>query len=1236
MMVVGLLAALFLIVSAYIALARFDNLTLQSTQQAQAVDQVVQSLTSVVLSAIREAWADGDGNLLAGGREDPNGSVVRKGYLDVDVPGYEGSRFLAGPAPVRDVQLSLPTDGFGQLRCYRQTVSSFDDTEAPRHVRLREFAGQPGLLLEDATDGADAELDPNDVIRNARRPFMDADADGIPDSFFVGTSSLTDIANAVAGKPARAPGGEFDPSAIGDPNSDPLAAMWLRFDGQARYEVAVKVVSNGGMVALASPGDAQSYHVWNRQFVTEMFNWVKHPRDTNRLTYNAWANARFQELAAQAGAVEAFLRNRGGVLATYAEYLGRGVPEVLRLLEDPRYGFFYTFVPTNQWASAQPTLYQRFNLATLDKQGAANEWNLWRFGSGLDPDAFNYWFAGLGEPDPRKYYFPRQHITTISYSDELAREIDPQAPADPNNPDALGIYPGQPKFYLGQIAAAFDQNGYFVEEAGQAIIRRLAKYYYEMLSDYDGWGDDTNVDSDGPVPAPCWSVVSPRQQAMMLAVNTVAFAAPRSPTRPGFIDAVWYTDDASGRTYVGYAPQLFITQAIAYCEGGTDGRIAVAVELFNPNEPDADADPSIRFNNPQDDFALDLTQFALSVHSPGEQPDWHSLSGAIGAQQMTGRNFVTIAIDDGGNTEWHNHSAYIDGFVTATNPVNVYTDAGGRRQLDVSLARMDSQGRFWLVDRLTIGDRASAPIPPPLGSQEPIWVADYYRDAAEEPHFGGDWNGDGVPDAGNLARWRMVVDIHDGEVEDEDPNESIDLGPYAARLNNPAPQASRRAPSVPLCTMNAGAGLMQTAIHGDYRPASFPTVGFLLFVPRFCTVYSPALGRFLPTGEVLRKQWERTIDEGVYDAAGGIYPADFGHMPIFDNHQGARADKAYFGKDRAGRIPWGLLIFDYFTTLNPYADEDGDGQPDLDLWRVPGRINVNTAPWYVLAGLPVLSPTTQVSREASPAFWSRKSGVLVGPVRDPGSFPNLPNNTLHRFDDPNAPGVNPPSRLYVDPANGWYRLGPYLAQAIASYRDRLQYSSPTYNPLWAAYARNEGGFYRKQISGEGEFEGYPYGPIRREGGKYGLLGLGELANVYGFESPVLVHNSTGGAANTLYNPLGRPNNGYQATIQPDFFKAVSLMALLDTHFLTTRSNTFTVYISLMDRDEDRQQSSLRVQMTVDRSNLLPRLLTDASGEPLLQDTNGDGQADSPVIIQSSGPPEVITRLESSYFNTQSD
>jgi hypothetical protein len=319
-----------------------------------------------------------------------------------------------------------------------------------------------------------------------------------------------------------------------------------------------------------------------------------------------------------------------------------------------------------------------------------------------------------------------------------------------------------------------------------------------------------------------------------------------------------------------------------------------------------------------------------------------------------------------------------------------------------------------------------------------------------------------------------------------------------------------------------------------------------------------------------------------------------------------------------------------------------------------------------LAGLPVINPDLtdpnkiQIDHTASPAFWSPVCGILTGVV-DEFETPEvvgLPGGALYRFGPATAPPAESPNDLLVVDQTEpyWIRLGPYYAQAIVSYRDQLRYASDPgtlssgRNPLWAADLRNASidsdgttspaveAQYRLEVAsipGDG-LGGFQYGAIRRGDLKHGFLSLGELLNVKGFDCPVRhAHSGWRGlrrSTDLLYNPLGQPNDGRKMNC-PDFFKAVSLMALLDTHFLTTRSNTFTVYMTLMNRDPEQQHSSIRVQYTVDRSNLLPRLATDEEGRPLMQATQ-DGEV--PVILRRDGLPEIITRREAGYYDMRYD
>jgi hypothetical protein len=1398
LMVVGLLATLFLIVSAYITVAQFDSLAMRSAGQRDAVDQILKSIDQMVLANVMQSWVDGEGSVLAGGRRDPSSTTsaaVLKTYSPEDRLGSRGTRWLAGPEPVRDRALDAYLVGLtsagarSEMRVYRQTVSIMDgsylessDTRQSNQVPLVGASGQTpdwhdtqarvGLMLENPSD-QDADFDliyGSDVRSNVLRPFMDADGDGIADSSFAGTAALTEIANAVGGVAVRAPGGAldpygfgvstgFNPSAVGDSGSDLMAAMFSRFDERARYEVAAKIISHGGLVALASPGNHVSGSVWNREFVTEMFNWVRKRQyedyssswGDERLGYVAtgWQdpNRWFNELHASAGAVEPFFRYRGGLMANHAEATGAatGLPTVLQGLRD---AFPFTFDLTQQvvGVSSRTDPTQRFNLATLYDPfvtSLQSDWFLWRAGATMDPNEY----LNQTSYNPRAYYVRRQLLTTISNSDELAREIDPQSPNPALPQTNIGLYPGQLKFYLGDVARAFNVNGQYMSQVlpdgksrGNIVVRRLADFFYEMLADTQGWknlADETEV-------------LTRRQQACMLAVNTVAFAAPRSNT--GFIDAVWLEDFNGIEVvkYVGYAPQPFITQVIAYGEEGdtTSKKIGVAVELFYPHDPGPDWNPLTADKLDENDpFALDLSQFYISVterHATGlpgagEEPTSTALrlSEAVGAQPMTrlvGRNFLALTLDNGWTDSPLRGFVGVDGHLNTLAPIGT-TPHGGRDVIEVKLWRQDSQNGLHLIDKLVVGDLQEAQIPSRpdgfggggLGEEEDEdfkWLVDYYRDTGLEPVFGGDWNDDGFVDT--PARWRMVMNTRGAHAEDNDGGFTVSVSTRMEKIGQPGPVPSTSAdehfaPTVPLYTMNAGntqnnpASWSLTArplprgffteqpIHGSYRPKSFPTVGFMLFVPRYAHTSSK------PMSEVLAEQWAKwdgEVDLGddssyyEYDTSSedpsggtggfggggrptvrvnrGLYPADFGHMPVFDNNQDVR-NSSYFDLDPAAgtrpAIPWGQLVFDYFTTLDPNADYDGDGLPDVDPWRVPGRININTAPWYVIAGLPLVHPmylNDGSSSPASPAFWSPKSGVLVGDV---DYFMRGAHDRLYRFEEPAGSGLadSPYSLLWYDQENGWYRLGPELALAIVSYRDRLRYVSDnvaeSYDaygnpvwPLWLAEYRNRtvdhSGFalarevqaasrYRNedQIVMAGFPDGYPYGPIRRGGQNYeagpakyerGFLTLGELANVKGFDSSVPDPAYPGDCRQMLYTTLG-PG---QAVVglkpdRPDFFKAVSLMALLDTHFLVTRSNTFTVYTTLNDRDPERPHGSIRTQYTVDRSNLLPRLV--------MQDTDDDGFADTPlvesevpVVIQGTGQPEVLSRRQVGYYDTRFD
>ncbi len=359
---------------------------------------------------------------------------------------------------------------------------------------------------------------------------------------------------------------------------------------------------------------------------------------------------------------------------------------------------------------------------------------------------------------------------------------------------------------------------------------------------------------------------------------------------------------------------------------------------------------------------------------------------------------------------------------------------------------------------------------------------------------------------------------------------------------------------------------------------SFPTTGSLLLLMRHANSESRAFTTYL--NEQVSVQGYNPQGSLIVPGSGlSRWEIDNGRMPVFDvghlhhldpaikdptadvpdpGHPDPRfthpypANRSDPGEPGGLRnIPWGQLVFDYFTALplsspGPYAD-DGDGaipRVDEDGLRVHGRININAAPWPVLAGLPI------VPMELIPEPFRVSFSTALG------------NMGLLTDDDGNP-----------IPEAEWASLGPNLAKAIVAYREAREvigvadYDDPPQLGITPTFGR---GWWKLQ-------------PTVRRG--TGFMTAGELANVRHPDA------QAGARFDARQVPLVA-NGGYVKAIAP-------LAALAD--WVTVRSQVFTIYgvlrgegdETLEDEELDEVQQdkvkaadvnsrAIRFQETVDR------------------------------------------------------
>jgi hypothetical protein len=350
---------------------------------------------------------------------------------------------------------------------------------------------------------------------------------------------------------------------------------------------------------------------------------------------------------------------------------------------------------------------------------------------------------------------------------------------------------------------------------------------------------------------------------------------------------------------------------------------------------------------------------------------------------------------------------------------------------------------------------------------------------------------------------------------------------------------------------------------------AFPTTGSLLLLMRHANSTSKAFTAYLDdTANVW--YYDENSDAPDQHQVLSSYQIDNGRMPVFDvdyvhhlepaiKDPGAPYDASLGGPDiRLTRpdpyepgepgglrnVPWGQLVFDYFTALplsndGPYTD-DGDWDiPRVDEGglRVHGRININAAPWPVLAGLPF------ASLRDVPATFRQKFDDVLG----------LPGNPAN-LDDPSDPPFPGP-------------IGEELAKAIVAYRDgRGITDRSTGAPLTGNYGDTE-------YDNNGEVPGWrgwrgwtEEKPKARRG--TGFISVGELANIR--------HDSDGFPPGSTVDALFRFDSAKIPMGPTDsYIQAVAALAALGD-WVTVRSHVFTIYGVLRgDEDETLEYEGLQ-------------------------------------------------------------
>jgi len=1161
-LVVALLGILFVAGAAFLQSVTFQARTVRADKEERAVTAGLEAVHALSRELLTRRWLDGDGMPYVPPPDNPATSTVDESRAVVipgpsslwpyylQAPAYGVSLgldpLLASTEPFENTDEGLytvPTDLNRALLGFEQPQMTQPDIGAAAQVfRWATRIDRARAQWAGAANYQDIE------VGFAPQSLADADGDGVADSVVVvigdPTASLT---------PELA--GIFDrwfPATLRETLAEQLRASDVP-PGDNRLYLSLRVIDHGSMV------NATCTHPY---LVNEIINDWNDPPLAAKFNHGTYLY--FTPTAYRPEIEERALRYRNILparslarTALHAELRGFRYPDPL---------------------VTEPLLYAWSPAGGIGGSLDSHRW--WPFDPGLETGSGLRYrilfdaFPTVGDPyPPHALAYNRRHLlTTVSYDDLLIRGVrfpDHADLGDARNRDIVGWMragprrsrwaypadlfnrdPGDPR--LGRLQLSIPDLEKFLTDRGATIdnLHALSEtnrsffigYIYDTFwlmlwnhPDLDGDGEYKPWKDNGTTPDMTTDDWQRARLAASLTANFIDFAD--SNDEPTYIPLFDMNGDpVPGHGVFGIERQPYITE--------------VYTKVVKFEETENVAASSV---------------YAIELYNPYDVPI--DLSG----YELTDRGSGTLPPNEGGTPLTRMSDIELSGITAVIPPrsFQVYfgygtTPSGVQNAFDLpdSNIGFDQNSEICLVRKVTIDateykfdvDRVERDItdvnkryvrtgfgtPAVLGTlNEALSVQrDTSMDGATPPN----------------SHWRFVVP-RVTLLADSATGANADNIHTLGEDNAGRPETID--PTIRPVQIDFPFNSMQTGS----LTAAYPTTGTLLLLMRLAHEYdasqSPVVGtpyNHMPSLRPLRPE------EPGLGLAADFDQIDNGRMPVFDVGEpvaspGLAGSKPYYHKlpeSRTGKaqgvegLPWGQFVFDYFTTLPLYRQwerDEGFEQPAVDQGglRVRGRINIGTAPWKVLAGLP-LRPLDQLPVPFQPK--------LAGPY------------SRDSYDMSQA-----------ELQSSYMRIGHELAKAIVAYRDARE----------VPHDCNVGGGsdcsydYRDRVT---EDPSTQYLAGMRQG--RGFLTVGELANIR--RGADAINSGPDAVARFDYGLVGSVDAGNPE----DYVKAVALLVGLGD-WVTTRSHVFTIYGTLRGPDTGTAASiaeadakAIRFEETVNR------------------------------------------------------